>query len=224
MPGVWFMMTAILSLGAPDETALPKPAQVKVTVQRIKPSLVTIRIAGDPVKPGEVARGHTVLGAIVSAQGVVIAPHLEVPERVNLEGILWDKSTAPAKRLSTDAKLGVDLFQLRTDKPLAPLAFQESDQLELGDLAMTITSIGDGQLSVIQGILWAKSRDFVKKENALNFDCSIGPGAPHALVFDGAGRVAGITVQGHEMRNNGLAHPGEMLKGLIEKEQTKPAP
>jgi serine protease Do len=134
-------------------------------------------------------------GVIVSRDGYILTNHHVIEGADQILVALHDnKSTHEAKLIGTDPQ--TDIAVIKIEMPNAPaITLADSDQVEVGDIALAIGNpFGSGQ-TVTMGIVSAKGRrgmGIVDYEDFIQTDASINPGNSGGALVDAKGRLIGI--------------------------------
>jgi Do/DeqQ family serine protease len=134
-------------------------------------------------------------GVIVSRDGYILTNHHVIAGADQiLVALHGDKSTHEARLIGTDPQTDIAVIKIeKRDAPAITLA--DSDQVEVGDVALAIGNpFGIGQ-TVTMGIVSAKGRrgmGIVDYEDFIQTDASINPGNSGGALVDARGRLIGI--------------------------------
>jgi len=133
-------------------------------------------------------------GVIVDAQGYIITNHHVIEAADEIEVLLADGRSAPAKIVGSDPE--TDLAVIRINLPNLPtIHFGNSDKLEVGDVVLAIGNpFGVGQ-TVTMGIVSALGRSHLginTFENFIQTDAPINPGNSGGALVDANGNLVGI--------------------------------
>ena len=133
-------------------------------------------------------------GVIVDAQGYIITNHHVVEAADEIEVLLADGRTAPAKIVGSDPE--TDLAVIRISLPKLPtITFGNADKVEVGDVVLAIGNpFGVGQ-TVTMGIVSALGRSHLginTFENFIQTDAPINPGNSGGALVDTNGNLVGI--------------------------------
>jgi putative serine protease PepD len=180
--------------GASAPTSLQRaPDSLAATVQKVLPSVVTVRAA---------ASGGTSLGSgfIVSADGYVVTNDHVIEGRTGNATVTFsDSSVAVAKLVGSDPES--DVAVLKVDRSnLPPVQFGDSDQVVVGDGVLAIGSPLALANTVTYGIVSALDRPLEADEPngptrfyaGIQTDAAINHGNSGGPLVDVAGRVIGI--------------------------------
>ena len=169
------------------------PDSLAATVQRVLPSVVTVR---SPTS------GGTSIGSgfIVSGTGYVITnDHVVESRSGDLTVILNDSSVVPATVVGSDPES--DVAVLKADRPgLPPVQFGDSDRVVVGDGVLAFGSPLALANTVTYGIVSALDRPLSASEPngptrfyaGIQTDAAINHGNSGGPLVDTAGRVIGI--------------------------------
>ena len=135
-------------------------------------------------------------GVIVRSDGVIVTNRHVIADADEISVVLNDRREFSAKVLLTD--LRTDLAVLRIDAsgaPLPTLAFQDSDEVQVGDFVLAIGNpFGVGQ-SVSSGIVSAAARSragMSDNQVYIQTDAAINPGNSGGALVTIDGRLLGI--------------------------------
>lgn len=191
-------------------------------VRRVSPAVVNVYVKGrpehprgldqfpidDPVfrrffgemfgMPAERVRSSLGSGVIVSPDGLIVTnTHVvKIGGKAEIRIVLADKREFDAEIVSQDEKVDITVLRIvGADGRLPFLEFEDSDQLEVGDIVLAIGNpFGVGQ-TVTQGIVSALARSEIGKADAPVFiqtDAAINPGNSGGALVDMAGKLVGI--------------------------------
>src|SRR5918911_1667921 len=213
---------------------LAAPAVVNVYV-RTRVQTFTSPFADDPFfrrffgerfgTPSERVQNSLGSGVIVSPDGVVVTNYHVVKGggATDIRVALADKREFEAKVILQDEKS--DIAVLRLDAPggrFPYLEFEDSDQLEVGDMVLAIGNpFGVGQ-TVTSGIVSALAREVGHSGTQvfIQTDAAINPGNSGGALVDMAGRLVGINTaifsQSGGSHGIGFAIPASMVKAVVD--------
>jgi Do/DeqQ family serine protease len=183
------------------------PAVVNVYV-RSRVQAFTSPFADDPVfrrffgdrlgQPTERQQNSLGSGVIVSPNGIVVTnTHvIKGGGQTEIKVVLADKREFDAKVILQDEKTDIAVLRIEGgDGRFPTLEFEDSDNIEVGDIVLAIGNpFGVGQ-TVTQGIVSALARSEVTQSEAQVFiqtDAAINPGNSGGALVDMAGRLVGI--------------------------------
>ena len=152
------------------------------------------RFFGDQFQPQPQRVASLGSGVIVDGQGYIITNHHVVEAADEIEVLLADGRSAPAKIVGSDPE--TDLAVIRIQLPNLPtITFGNSDSLEVGDVVLAIGNpFGVGQ-TVTMGIVSALGRSHLginTFENFIQTDAPINPGNSGGALVDASGNLVGI--------------------------------
>ncbi len=147
---------------------------------------------------GEQARPQKVTslgsGFVIDPSGLVVTNNHVIADADEITVTLQDGEAFKAELVGTDTKGDIALLRIKSPKPLASVAFGNSDSMRVGDWVLAIGNpLGLGG-TVTAGIVSARSRninagsydDFLQTDAAINKGNSGGP------LFNTKGEVIGI--------------------------------
>ena len=137
-------------------------------------------------------------GVIVSADGIVVTNNhvIKSSGASEIKVVLADKREFDAKVVLADDKSDLAILRIAGgDRAFPFLEFEDSDQIEVGDMVLAIGNpFGVGQ-TVTSGIISALARGEISTSDTqvfLQTDAAINPGNSGGALVDMAGRVVGI--------------------------------
>ncbi len=163
-------------------------------------------------------------GVIVSADGIVVTNNHVVKGGTEIQVVLADRREFSARIILADEKTDLAILKIDTsDKKLPFIKFQNSDELEVGDLVLAIGNpFGVGQ-TVTSGIVSALARTQVGITNYQFFiqtDAAINPGNSGGALIDVNGELVGINtaIFSRSGGSNGIgfAIPANMVRSVVE--------
>ena len=183
------------------------PAVVNVYV-RSRVQAFTSPFADDPFfrrffgdrfgQPSERQQNSLGSGVIVSPSGIIVTnTHvIKGGGQTEIKVVLADKREFDAKVILQDEKTDIAVLRIEGgDGRFPSLEFEDSDNLEVGDMVLAIGNpFGVGQ-TVTHGIVSALARSEISQSDAQVFiqtDAAINPGNSGGALVDLAGRLVGI--------------------------------
>ncbi|MCP5338790.1 MAG: trypsin-like peptidase domain-containing protein [Sinobacteraceae bacterium] len=237
--------TAAAAPGAPAATLAPVPAAATAglpsyapAVQRAAPAVVNVytarvvteRVPRNPFEDpfGELAPRYRQRierslgsGVIVDADGHIVTNHHVIADADSIRVQLADGRVADAKIVGRDPDTDLALLRIGLERlPVMPLG--RSDQLQVGDVVLTIGNpIGLSQ-TVTQGIVSATGRGqlgVATFENFIQTDAPINVGNSGGALINAAGELVGINtaVIGKNLGVEGIgfAIPVNLVRGVL---------
>lgn len=211
------------------------PAVVNVYVSsRVR--TFTSPFAGDPFferffgesfgMPQERVQRSLGSGVIVAPEGIVVTNAHVVKARgeAEIRVALADKREFDAKILTRDEKSDIAVLKVEGNgQKFDFLEFEDSDNLEVGDLVLAIGNpFGVGQ-TVTSGIVSALARSGVGKANSSVFiqtDAAINPGNSGGALVDVAGKLVGLNTLIYSRTGGsvgiGFAIPSNLVRIYVE--------
>ena len=162
-------------------------------------------------------------GVIVSADGYVVTNHHVINDGTDIRVVLLDKREFEAEVVLDDERTDLTVLKVKTDEELPYLEFNDSDDLEVGDLVLAIGNpFGIGQ-TVTSGIVSALARTDVGVTDYQFFiqtDAAINPGNSGGALVDMGGRVVGINTAIYSRSGGshgvGFAIPANMVRFVVD--------
>jgi Do/DeqQ family serine protease len=225
LPVAIAMLLAVTLTGNAHAQKAPPPSQAAAQlsfapiVKRAAPAVVNVYVtsrvqafqspfAGDPFfgrffnerfgMPVERMQNSLGSGVIVSAEGVVVTnTHvIKSSGAAEIKVVLADRREFDAKVITQDEKSDIAVLRIEANGARFPfLEFENSDDVEVGDLVLAIGNpFGVGQ-TVTSGIISALARGEIAQSDAqvfLQTDAAINPGNSGGALVDMQGRLVGI--------------------------------
>jgi serine protease Do len=135
-------------------------------------------------------------GFIIDRDGYIVTNNHVVEGRDELSVVLYDDREFPARLVGRDPK--TDLAVIKIDAPdLQPLAFGNSDDLEVGDWVIAVGAPFGLAQTVTHGIVSAKGRSQVASpeisyQDFIQTDAAINPGNSGGPLLNLKGEVVGV--------------------------------
>lgn len=184
----------------------PQPAGAEVgldivalVAERAIPSIVTVHRFDNLIELGPAGSGS---GVIFRSDGYVLTNDHVIANARSIKVVLADGLTYPAQLVGTDPLMDVAVLKIDVEG-LAPIAFGDIGQSEIGDLAIAVGNpLGlDGGPSVTSGVISAFDRTLTTNGlggttnlyGLLQTDAPITRGSSGGALLDREGRLLGIT-------------------------------
>lgn len=135
-------------------------------------------------------------GVILSEDGIVVSNYHVVGMATEIRVVLKDRREFAARVLLADEQSDIAILKVNSREPLPWLALRDSNEVEVGELALAIGNpFGIGQ-TVSSGIISGLARSGVQTGNARGYfiqtDAAINPGNSGGALIDVAGRLIGV--------------------------------
>ena len=204
-------VTTVSQSGAAREIAETGPAGVADVVERVFPSVVSIRVEGRTPGdfPFDAPRGSAGSGWIYDDDGHVVTNQHVVGDADRATVVFHDGEEAEARVIGRDRSSDVAVLRLE-DVPddLQPLEAGATDSLRIGDGVIAIGSPLGLEGTVTTGIVSAVDRDIDAPngftiDGAVQTDAALNSGNSGGPLLDAAGRVIGMNAQ-IESRSGGF--------------------
>ena len=162
-------------------------------------------------------------GVLVDASGLVVTNYHVIDQMTDVKVALSDQSEYPAEIVLRDQRNDLAVLKIKGGQaPFPTMAMGESDNVEVGDIALAIGDpFGVGQ-TVTQGIISALARTNVGQGVSsfyLQTDASINPGNSGGALVDTHARLVGINSaifsQSGGSVGIGFAIPVDMVKIVV---------
>lgn len=135
-------------------------------------------------------------GVILSEDGLIVSNYHVVGMATEIRVVLQDRREFQAKILLADQESDVAILKIEADAPLPWLSMRNSDEVEVGELALAIGNpFGIGQ-TVSSGIVSGLARSGIATGNARGYfiqtDAAINPGNSGGALIDVNGNLIGV--------------------------------
>jgi len=152
-------------------------------------------------------------GVVITSDGYIITNNHVINGASKISVTTSDNKEYEAKLVGSDSMSDVAVLKINA-KGLSPVTYGNSDQLNVGDMAVAIGNpLGELGGTVTAGIISAKDRQLSidgKTMTLLQTDSSINPGNSGGGLFNGDGQLIGIVVaksSGSDVEGLGFAIP-----------------
>jgi serine protease Do len=135
-------------------------------------------------------------GMIMDAQGHILTNNHVVAGATEINVLLADGKSYPAKVVGTDPKTDLAVIKISADEKLPTVTFGDSDKIAVGDWVVAIGHPRGLDETVTQGIISAKHRSGVLNptsyQDYLQTDAAINPGNSGGPLLNLNGQVIGV--------------------------------
>ncbi len=219
-----FLFPDLLPEGHPLRGGRAAPDSYASAVAATAPAVVTL--VGRPAAQAGLSErqspGSLGSGVVMNGAGFVITNHHVIAGTEDLQVVLVDGRSAPARLVGTDPDTDVAL--LRIDLPDLPnIRVGRSDQLEVGDVVLAIGNPFSIGQTVTQGIVSGTGRGQLglsQFENFIQTDAAINVGNSGGALVNARGELVGINTAFFSRRLDsegiGFAIPINLVRGVME--------
>ncbi len=177
--------------------------------------------------PRHEGKGAMALGSgfIISPDGVIVTNNHVIDHAMSIKVTLDDGTELPAKLLGSDAKSDLAVLKIDAPKPLATIAWGDSNKLKLGDQILAIGNPFGIGTTVTAGIVSARGRDLHSGpyDDFIQIDAPINHGNSGGPLVDSTGNVVGINTAIYSPNGGsvgvGFAIPSDEAKTIVAKLQ-----
>ena len=224
LPEPWFSLEEAASIASDDKTKM----SVVDIFKEVSPATVPISVVS--VDNGKETKIDSGTGFIITEDGyivtnqhvVVLADTTATTYYVNV--ILPDETEAVrAEVVGSDEQTDIAVLKVDTDKKLPCVTLGDSDQLQAGELAVTIgNAMGSFDDTITVGVISAPNRKINRNGyyvDIIQIDAAINPGNSGGPLINSFGEVVGITnakIVSSTTENVGFAIPINSVTKVIE--------
>jgi serine protease Do len=164
-------------------------------------------------------------GFIISPDGTIVTNNHVIDKAMDIKVTLDDGTELPAKLVGADAKSDIAVLKVDAPKPLATVAWGDSDKLKLGDQILAIGNPFGIGTTVTAGIVSARGRDLHSGpyDDFIQIDAPINHGNSGGPLVDASGNVVGINTAIYSPNGGsvgvGFAIPSNEAKAIVAKLQ-----
>ncbi len=162
-------------------------------------------------------------GFIVSSDGIIVTNNHVIDNAIDIKVTLDDGTELPAKLLGADPKSDLAVLKITAGKPLATIAWGDSDALKLGDQILAIGNPFGIGTTVTAGIVSARGRDLHSGpyDDFIQIDAPINHGNSGGPLVDHSGNVVGINTAIYSPNGGsvgvGFAIPSDQAQKVVAK-------
>jgi serine protease Do len=179
--------------------------------------------------PQQTPRGHQgraqALGSgfVISSDGIIVTNNHVIDKATDIKVTLDDGTELPAKLLGADQKSDLAVIKVQSPKPLATIAWGDSDKLKLGDQILAIGNPFGIGTTVTAGIVSARGRDLHSGpyDDFIQIDAPINHGNSGGPLVNSDGQVVGINTAIYSPNGGsvgvGFAIPSDEAKSIVAK-------
>ena len=160
-------------------------------------------------------------GFIISPDGIIVTNNHVIQNAIDIKVTLDDGTELPAKLLGADAKSDLAVLKIKAPKPLATIAWGDSDKLKLGDQILAIGNPFGIGTTVTAGIVSARGRDLHSGpyDDFIQIDAPINHGNSGGPLVDTEGKVVGINTAIYSPNGGsvgvGFAIPSDQAQKIV---------
>ncbi len=168
--------------------------------KNVSPAVVQIKVRKKPnAQKGRRGKGQpfgTGSGFIISSDGFVVTNSHVVSHSTQIGVVLQDGREMPAKLIGEDPATDVAVVQIDANN-LRSIRFGNSDQLQVGQIAVAIGNPYGFQYSVTTGVVSALGRTLRSEsgrliDDVIQTDAALNPGNSGGPLVDSHGNVIGV--------------------------------
>lgn len=162
-------------------------------------------------------------GFVVTADGYIVTNNHVIDNAIDIKVTLDDGTEVPAKLIGTDPKSDLAVIKINAPKPLATIAWGDSDKLNAGDQILAIGNPFGIGTTVTAGIVSARGRDLHSGpyDDFIQIDAPINHGNSGGPLVDLEGKVVGINTAIYSPNGGsvgvGFAIPSDQAQKVVAK-------
>ncbi|GBL40181.1 probable periplasmic serine endoprotease DegP-like [Nitrospirota bacterium] len=172
-----------------------------------------------PKEPKEKGQGS---GVIVDPSGLIITNNHVVDKADDIRVVLSDKREFKARLIGTDSKTDIAVIKIEATG-LSPIAWADSDQVEVGEFVLAVGSPFGLTQTVTMGIVSAVGRasmGIAEYEDFIQTDAAINPGNSGGALVNVRGELVGINTaivsQSGGNMGIGFAVPSNLAHSIMD--------
>ncbi len=204
---------------ASGETELDRFNRALVELaNRSRPAVVQIRVSGQETKGAQSQpQGSRGSGFIIDSTGYVLTAQHVVDKAKEIEIRLADGQRLPAQTVAADGQLDVAILKIQAEKELPVLAFGDSNNLRVGDLAVVFGYPFGRESSMNLGIISRSGRTYPESASFefIQTDAGAYAGGSGGPMLNSQGHVVGMITMASERGNMGFATPINVIKRVL---------
>jgi serine protease Do len=163
-------------------------------------------------------------GMLIDDQGNILTNNHVVAGATEINVLLADGKSFPAKLVGTDPKTDLAVIRISADEKLPTVTFGDSDKIVVGDWVVAIGHPRGLDQTVTQGIISAKHRsgvlDPTSYQDYLQTDAAINPGNSGGPLLNLDGQVIGVNAaiasESGGFEGIGFAIPSNMAVHVVQ--------
>ena len=162
-------------------------------------------------------------GFVISSDGYIVTNNHVIDNAISIKVTLDDGSEVPAKLIGADPKSDLAVLKIEPKKPLATVAWGDSDRLNAGDQILAIGNPFGIGTTVTAGIVSARGRDLHSGpyDDFIQIDAPINHGNSGGPLVDLEGKVVGINTAIYSPNGGsvgvGFAIPSDQAQKVVAK-------
>lgn len=205
---------------ASGETELDRFNRALVELaNRSRPAVVQVRVSGQETKGAAQSQpqGSRGSGFIIDSTGYVLTAQHVVDKAKEIEIRLADGQRLPAQTVAADGQLDVAILKIQAEKELPVLAFGDSNNLRVGDLAVVFGYPFGRESSMNLGIISRSGRTYPESASFefIQTDAGAYAGGSGGPLLNSQGHVVGMITMASERGNMGFATPINVIKRVL---------
>ncbi|MFB9950873.1 DegQ family serine endoprotease [Rhizobium puerariae] len=162
-------------------------------------------------------------GFVITTDGYIVTNNHVIDNATSIKVTLDDGTELPAKLIGADPKSDLAVIKIAPNKPLATIAWGDSDKLKAGDQILAIGNPFGIGTTVTAGIVSARGRDLHSGpyDDFIQIDAPINHGNSGGPLVDVEGKVVGINTAIYSPNGGsvgvGFAIPSDQAQQVVAK-------
>ena len=183
-----------------------------------RPAIVQIRVTTQDTKAkSALSLGSRGSGFIIDPRGYVLTAQHVIDKAKDIEIRLADSQRLPAQIVAAEPQIDVAILKITIARELPILAFGNSDQIRVGDLAVVFGYPFGRESSMSLGIISRSGRSYPDSASYefIQTDAGAYPGGSGGPLLNSQGNVIGMITMASERGNMGFATPINVIKRVL---------
>ena len=186
--------------------------------EHARPAIVQIRVTTqDPkAKPAQ-SLGSRGSGFMIDPRGYILTAQHVIEKAKDIEIRLADSQRLPAQIVAAEPQIDVAILKITIERELPILAFGNSEQIRVGDLAVVFGYPFGRESSMSLGIISRSGRSYPDSASYefIQTDAGAYPGGSGGPLLNSQGNVIGMITMASERGNMGFATPINVIKRVL---------
>lgn len=186
--------------------------------EHARPAIVQIRVTTqDPKAKSAQSLGSRGSGFIIDPRGYILTAQHVIEKAKDIEIRLADSQRLPAQIVAAEPQIDVAILKITIERELPILAFGNSDQIRVGDLAVVFGYPFGRESSMSLGIVSRSGRSYPDSASYefIQTDAGAYPGGSGGPLLNSQGNAIGMITMASERGNMGFATPINVIRRVL---------